>query len=131
MAKFHLMDNCNHPERTGIYFFFCPGCQCRHLVYTNEPAASGSRWIFNGDINNPTISPSLLIRTGHYVPGQENERCWCNYIAEHPEEKDQVPHCSVCHSFIRAGKIQFLPDCSHHLAGQTVDLPDYEETKSS
>ncbi len=30
----------------------------------------------------------------------------------------------VCHSFVRDGRIQFLPDCSHKLAGQTVDLPD-------
>ena len=24
------------------------------------------------------------------------------------------------------GRIQFLGDCTHHLAGQTVDLPDFE-----
>ena len=33
----------------------------------------------------------------------------------------------VCHSFIRDGRIQFLGDCTHHLAGQTVDLPDFTE----
>jgi hypothetical protein len=27
-----------------------------------------------------------------------------------------------CHSFVNAGKIQFLGDCSHALAGQTVNL---------
>jgi len=30
----------------------------------------------------------------------------------------------ICHSFITDGKIQFLSDCTHHLAGQTVDLND-------
>jgi hypothetical protein len=33
----------------------------------------------------------------------------------------------VCHSFVTGGRIQFLEDCTHHLAGQTVDLPDWED----
>jgi hypothetical protein len=32
----------------------------------------------------------------------------------------------VCHSFVRAGRIEFLPDCAHALAGQTVDMVDLE-----
>lgn len=55
-------------------------------------------WTFNGDMSYPTISPSVLI-TG----GGTNMRC---------------------HSFITDGKIKFLDDCTHELAGQTVDLPD-------
>jgi hypothetical protein len=31
----------------------------------------------------------------------------------------------VCHSFVVDGRIQFLGDCTHHLAGQTVDLPPW------
>lgn len=31
----------------------------------------------------------------------------------------------VCHSFVRAGKIEFLGDCTHALKGQTVPLPDW------
>lgn len=30
----------------------------------------------------------------------------------------------VCHSFVTDGRIQFLSDCTHSLAGQTVDLPE-------
>ena len=29
-----------------------------------------------------------------------------------------------CHYFLRAGKIQFLSDCRHKLAGQTIPLPE-------
>ena len=29
-----------------------------------------------------------------------------------------------CHSFVRSGRIEFLSDSTHALAGQTVDLPD-------
>lgn len=34
-------------------------------------------------------------------------------------------HC-FCHSFITDGKIKYLSDCNHHLAGQTIDLPKIE-----
>jgi len=30
-----------------------------------------------------------------------------------------------CHSYVTDGRIQFLNDCTHDLAGQTVDLPEY------
>jgi hypothetical protein len=33
---------------------------------------------------------------------------------------------SICHSFVTDGRIQFLNDCTHSLAGQTVDLPDFD-----
>jgi hypothetical protein len=55
-------------------------------------------WSFNGDENKPTVNPSLLVTGG---------------------ESD-----THCHSFIRDGKIQFLGDSKHELAGQTVDLPE-------
>jgi len=31
---------------------------------------------------------------------------------------------SVCHSYVTDGRIQFLADCTHALAGLTVDLPE-------
>ncbi len=123
MAKFHKYEHAD-----GIYLFRCPGCGDIHQVITKDNVNYSAHWEFNGDLDNPTVSPSLLVRSGHYVSGQENKRCWCDYHKEHPEEKENAPHCYRCHSFIRNGKIQFLSDCSHSLAGQTVDLPDYEET---
>lgn len=103
--------------------FICPGCGDAHAVPVE---GNGMKWQFNGDLEKPTLSPSLLFRTGHYVPGQENkEHCWCTYNAEHPDEKAPFI-CSVCHSFIRDGKIEFLSDCTHALAGQTVELFDVE-----
>ncbi|MCZ4340562.1 hypothetical protein O4H52_03015 [Sphingomonadaceae bacterium G21617-S1] len=32
---------------------------------------------------------------------------------------------AVCHSFVRNGQIEFLSDCTHALAGQTVPLPPF------
>jgi len=34
-----------------------------------------------------------------------------------------------CHCFIRDGKIEFLRDCSHALAGQTVGMVELDDPK--
>ena len=80
------------------FWFYCPGCKQTH--------AFGSAWNFNGDYEKPTVTPSILVRS-HYFDGD-------------------IKHEMRCHSFITDGKIRFLGDCTHNLAGQTVDLPDNE-----
>ncbi|MNJ76318.1 hypothetical protein D3C77_735750 [compost metagenome] len=37
----------------------------------------------------------------------------------------------VCHSFVTDGRSQYLTDCTHALAGQTVDLPEWEASWNS
>jgi hypothetical protein len=92
----------------------CPACQCGHLF--------GPGWTFNGDQERPTFTPSMLVRSGHYAPGhKDGAGCWCTYNAEHPDQPAPFV-CSVCHSFVTDGRIQFLGDCTHAMAGQTVDL---------
>lgn len=114
---------------TGIiigYRFQCPGCEHSHSVNVNNPE-SKANWTFNGNVDDPTFSPSVLVRTGHYIDGKKyGDGCWCKYHEEHPE-KEVSFKCGICHSFIRDGKIQFLSDCTHHLAGKTVDLPDIQD----
>lgn len=95
----------------GAYLFFCPGCRECHVVYTGRRGAP--TWEFNGEIDRPTFSPSILLRTGRAVDP--------SYV---PEEGDPP---EICHSFIRDGQIQFLGDCDHDLAGQTVPLPDTDQ----
>lgn len=34
---------------------------------------------------------------------------------------------NICHSFITDGSIEYLSDCTHELAGETVPLPVLEE----
>lgn len=104
--------------------FFCPGCQEPHNVTTQGRHA----WVFDGNLYAPTLSPSVLVTSGHYTPGYEGSECWCTYAAKYNTKSPFG--CKRCHSFIRAGQIQFLSDCSHSLAGQTVDLPDYPTTES-
>ena len=111
----------------GEYSFKCPGCGDHHVIPTITKLDNGAIWSFNGNVNAPTFSPSLLVRSGHYAPyKKESDACWCTYDQEHPEEPSGFS-CYICHSFVTDGKIQFLGDCTHHLKGQTVELPEIEE----
>ena len=84
-------------SNTGTYYFKCPGCKYLHPFHTDASAhPNGSTWQFNGNVDKPTFTPSLLVND-HYPP-------------------------SRCHLFLTDGKIQFLSDCHHELAGQTVDM---------
>lgn len=104
-------------DKGTVYVFFCNGCENYHYF--------DKRWTFNGDMDNPTFSPSLLIRSGHYMPEHKGS-CWCTYNAENKD--DLAPFsCSVCHSFVRNGHIEYLNDCTHHLAGKTIQLENVEE----
>ena len=101
--------------------FKCPGCGDIHSI----PVDAG-RWTWNGDVDRPTVSPSLLVTSGHYIERLEPRYCWCQFNAERVAKGEEPTDnsCYRCHSFIREGQIQFLPDCSHALSGQTVDLPE-------
>lgn len=59
------------------------------------------RWTVSGSSSSPTLSPSYLVIGG--------------------------PTQTRCHSFVRDGRIEFLSDSTHALAGKTVDLPTWEE----
>lgn len=102
-AKLHRVNN---PDGTlHGWLFRCPGCDADPLDGGLHCPTTG--WTFNGDLERPTFSPSILVR-------------W---------ESPQGPR--VCHSFVTDGRIQFLSDCTHALAGQTVELPDWERTAES
>ncbi|GAF73901.1 unnamed protein product [marine sediment metagenome] len=110
-------------KRIG-YHIWCEGCEEYHGIWVyNSNSYNGAKWTFNEDMIKPTFSPSLLVRSGHY---QEDHKggCWCDYNKKNPDKKAPFK-CGVCHSFIRNGQIQYLNDCTHKLAGQTIDLkPD-------
>ena len=109
-------------ESGGKYLTFrCPGCNSGHTV----KVAGSHAWGWNGDANNPTFTPSVLA-TGLQTVNDENA-CWTGEWVLDSSGKG-VPF--VCHSFVTDGRIQFLSDCTHELAGQTVDLPDWHQEVS-
>jgi hypothetical protein len=106
----------------GILMFWCPGCNGAHQVRIGEGG-----WGYNGDPARPTFTPSILVRSGHHVPGHKNQ-CWCKFNEELVSRGEEPSgfSCRICHSFVTNGRIQFLSDCTHALAGQTVDLPEFK-----
>lgn len=103
-------------NRVGIW---CPGCDEAHVI-----VHGGAGWSWDGNAERPTFAPSLLVRSGHHADGKHP--CWCTYNRDHPDDPSPFK-CGVCHSFVRAGRIEFLSDCTHALAGQTVPLPPWPE----
>lgn len=83
------------------YLFDCPGCKRSHAVYVTEPNPLGAKWSFNGNVDKPTFSPSLLQR----ITWTDNAR---------PNE--------VCHLFVKDGMCEFCSDSTHELAGKTAPL---------
>lgn len=104
--------------------FKCPGCKHSHYL----PVSGDGRpaWDWNGSQDLPTLRPSILHRSGHYVGDKAPGDCWCDM----EERLGFAPSfkCGVCHSFVTDGNIQFLGDCTHELAGQTVPLPEVVAT---
>lgn len=87
--------------------FHCPGCNRNHTI--QHGSDTGPNWTWNESLTEPTFSPSVLVS----YPGAD-------------AGVNGAPP-AVCHSFVNDGKIQFLGDCTHHLAGQTVPLPEWKE----
>jgi len=106
--------------------FRCPGCKSVHAI----SFGGANTWNWNGNADKPTFTPSVLVRNGHHAPNfnPASDNCWCKYNSEQiaAGEKPSSFECCVCHSFVTDGRIQFLSDCTHKLAGQTVDIPDWE-----
>jgi hypothetical protein len=115
-------------EGNGLVFW-CPGCNAAHHI--QHGAGTGPRWGWNGNAEKPTFTPSVLVRNGHYAkPGEQPGQCACDFQERYPDQEPWPWPCARCHSFVTYGQIQFLSDCTHALAGQTVPLPDFPENKS-
>lgn len=115
--------NWAHEGEQGL-LFFCPGCRGAHTIRTVGPSV----WGWNGDIHKPTFTPSVLVTGVDFTPaGQADLDAWHAVGCPPLDGKkfDSAP--TVCHSFVTDGMIQFLADCTHALAGQTVELADWPE----
>ena len=62
------------------------------------PVAGPKAWEWNGDIDKPTIYPSYRVVDVEFG----------------------------CHLYIKNGMVEYLADCHHTFAGQTVPLPEFE-----
>lgn len=102
--------------------FWCPGCNHVHTISINGP----NTWAWNGDAEKPVFSPSVLVSGVKMT--EEAEEMIRNKVPPPGGKYPSVP--DICHSFVgcngaQPGQIVFLGDCTHHLKGQVVDLPDF------
>jgi hypothetical protein len=104
--------------------FFCVGCNLEHAV--NIDVTKNPKWVFNFNLNTPTLKPSVDIKSCNPDLSPELEEEY-DRISVLPNGRNLVLNDprfrTVCHSFIENGKIRYLPDCTHSYAGQTVELP--------
>lgn len=94
--------------RYDALMFCCPGCAGEggssglHMLPVNATDSAGRpKWTWDGNLEAPTLEPSILTRWGA---------------------------ANVCHSYLRNGVIEYLGDCTHQYAGQHVPLaplPDW------
>lgn len=94
---------CDPDEATHLELNLPGPITTRILPIIIKGSRSGTGcWSWNGSLDTPTIKPSILTKT---------------YIADVD---------IICHTWINDGKVIFLDDCSHELAGQTLDLLEVE-----
>jgi hypothetical protein len=73
-------------------------CVVFYCTACNSFHSVDNTWKYNGDSVEPTIDPSVIVRDGD----------------------------KKCHSFINKGRIYYMRDCTHWLAGITLDLRSFE-----
>lgn len=85
----------------SLWLFWCPGCGRGHVYQT-------PRWTFDGNVDYPTFSPSLLMFT---------------------TELGSNVRKTECHLFVKAGMMAYCSDNPHTYNGQTMPMldipPDY------
>lgn len=83
--------------------FWCPACREAHRFNVNQPnIVTGKRWNWDGNKEAPTFSPDLTLKIG----------------------------AKVCHFYVMEGRIEYMRDSTHSLAGQhmpMVHFPDFKE----
>ncbi|QDZ10502.1 DUF6527 family protein [Devosia ginsengisoli] len=119
-------------DEAGRVMFWCPGCDEEHVIRVR--GGSGPGWGYNGVPDAPTFTPSVLFRSVRFKGGDEEfDRILDTY--KFPEERERMLADKriawTCHSFVTDGRIQFLGDCSHALAGQTIPLPPFPEASDA
>jgi hypothetical protein len=104
--------------------FWCVPCGCSHSV----TVIGSNPWGWNNNVEKPTFTPSVLVTSGHFDRSHDGGDCWCSYNERHPEDPSGFK-CLCCHSYVTDGNIQYLNDCAHELAGQTVPLAPFPDGK--
>lgn len=106
----HIVRKCYNQNREFLgHMIHCPACGNGHLF--------DSRWTFNGNMEKPTFRASMLVKGTVPITDEEHAIVMAGGKI--------TPKPLVCHSFVTDGMMEFLSDCTHHLAGKTVALEPF------
>lgn len=132
----------------GVLIWWCPGCHTAHQIKAvvdsaaqpspdpkdpdwTPPAQYYERrdgaWSWNGSAAKPSFMPSVLVHYSEFTDaGEQAYQAWCS--AGYPKPVPTFERSGgVCHCFVVDGQMQFLNDCTHSLAGQTIDIPPWPQ----
>lgn len=88
---------------------WCVACGTNHTVSIN----SENGWQWNGDVDSPTITPSIKVTGVQWEPDS---------VFHKPTHTVAPGEQIVCHSFVTDGVWHYLADSTHILAGRTAAL---------
>lgn len=86
------------------YLHWCQGCKHAHVFPVGH--VDLHNWTFNGDLKQPSFSPSMLIYSGGW---------------QRPDGRE-VPRRVHCHYFLTNGALLFQSDSPHEFSGQAAPL---------
>lgn len=111
VARLRQVSNGTTGERLGAHVLvWCPGCDDLHTIGVEGDDGSKPRteWTWDGNLEAPTVSPSILVRM---------------------DFTNNVRPSIVCHSYLESGRWRFLDDSTHAFSGVTgvpmVPLPEW------
>lgn len=99
---------------TQYFMFWCPGCEEPHQ-YRVGGETPDPKWTFNGNVDRPTFTPSLLCFTDYSDQDDADGK---------PIRLPEGQRRTLCHLFVTDGQIVYCGDNPHKLNGQTVPLPE-------
>lgn len=86
----------------SLLVYYCPGCKYEHSVPVNTTQHVKGSWLWNGDVDKPTLTPSVR----HYYT------------------KPKGGEVTTCHYHLREGVLDYCGDSQHVLKGQKIALPN-------
>ena len=93
----YCYEDCSVEEATHLRLLM-EGHFPEQVIPVNGIRKDGPMWTWDGNVDEPTITPSILT------------------TCDTPKKK------MVCHSVIIKGIVNYLPDCTHEFAGQQRPL---------
>lgn len=135
------------------WMHWCPACRRPHVFAVERPSTSPSaaRWSFDGNVEKPTFSPSMLIYVDmeplpFWLIKRRGEkrgqgRGWSHqealgeaqrlaeagepgWVPVRRESASSGTRRTICHYHLQKGMLSYCSDSPHALAGKSVPLPD-------